>query len=149
MRKIILLLHLIAAVLMFRFALPKIWGQAVSVAGFNEITRSLPVSSDVFRIFTGVTELVIVFLLVVFLLLSFEQIKIMPSLRKHKSSISIAANGLLLATMIGGLLAEFFARDTPKYALVYFAVGLVIISLVNLYYGFTSAGRKILTHAAE
>ncbi|MDQ6913886.1 MAG: hypothetical protein M3128_13545 [Verrucomicrobiota bacterium] len=128
---------------MVRFALPKILGQAVSVAGFNQITRSLPVSSDVFRIFTGVTELVIAFLVVVFLLLSFERITILPGLRKHRSSISIAANGLLLATMTGGLLAEFFARDTPKYTLVYFALGLMLISLFNLSYGFTSAGRKV------
>lgn len=143
MRIIVLLLHFIAAVLMFRFAMPKILGQAVSVEGFNEITRSLRVSSDVFRIFTGVTELVIAFLLIAFLLLSFEPIKLMPALRYYKRTISIAANGLLLATMVGGLLAEFFARDTPKYTLVYIAIGLIIISLVNLYYVLTSEGRKL------
>lgn len=143
MKRIILLFHFIIAVVMLRFAIPKILGQKVSVNGFNEITRSLPVSSDFFRIFTGLTELLIVFLAVLFLLFFFEKIKVLSSLKKYKRSISLAANGLLLATMTGALLAEFFTRETPKYVLVYIAIGLIIISVVNIYYCFTSEGRKL------
>lgn len=141
MKKFILLLHFIAAVSMFRFALPKVSGQQVSIKGFDEITRSLPVSSDFFRVFTGVTELFIVFLMVLFLVLSFKKIKIISALNISKRSVSIIANGLLLITMLGALTAEFFARDTPKYMLVYFAFGLIILSLVNLYYCFAPDGQ--------
>lgn len=143
MKKFILLLHFIAAVLMFRFALPKILGQEVSVQGFNEITRSLPVSSDFFRIFTGVTELIIVFLMGLFLVLSIQKINIAPALKNYKGIISLTANGLLLATMIGGLLAEFFARDMPKYALVYIACGLILVSLINIYYSLTAENGNL------
>lgn len=143
MKKFILLLHFIIVGVLLRFAIPKISGQRVSVEGFNEMSRSLPVSSDFFRVFTGVTELTIAFLSILFLLLSFGKINFLSPLYKYKRSISIAANGLLLATMSGALLAEFYARDNPKYLLVYIAVGLIIISIINLYYCLTSETSRI------
>ncbi len=45
--------------------------------------------------------------------------------------------------MIGALVAEFFARDTPKYLLVYIAIGLLIISVIDLYYGFTHENQEL------
>lgn len=122
---------------MLRFAIPKILGQQISVEGFNEMSRSLPVSSDFFRIFTGMTELTIVFLAILFLLLSWGKIKSLSPLYKYRSRVSTASNGLLLATMTGAILAEFFARENTKYVLVYIAVGLIIAAIINLYYAFT------------
>ncbi len=138
MRKIILWLHVLPALLMAWFAAPKILGAKTSVEGFNEMSQSLPVSSDVFRVFTGASELLIVLLFLIFLILSFKEINFLSALGIDRKIVSFAANGFLLATMIGALIAEFFMRDTPKNMLVYIAIALIVITIINISYFFTS-----------
>lgn len=95
MKKTILLFHLIPTILMSWFAVPKILGAKTSVEGFNEMSRSLPVSSDFLRVFTGFTELFIVSLFIIFLVLSFRKINFLSALKINGKIVSLAANGLL------------------------------------------------------
>ncbi len=142
MKKTIILLHLLPVILMSWFAIPKILGAKTSVQGFNEMSGSLPISSDNFRIFTGLTELLIVLLFAMFLALSLKKMSFLTGLNINKKIVSLLANGLLLTTMIGALIAEFVMRETPKYMLVYIAIGLIVITVINIIYNFNEGKTR-------
>jgi len=101
------------------FAVPKLVGAKKSLAGFEQFKSLVPLDPDVFRIFTGTIELSIAILL---LLYTF----------KSKAILGKIAYGALLATMIGGLVMEFFARPQPEMMLVVIAVLLSLLSIVKL-----------------
>jgi len=111
--------NLVAAGLMLFFAIPKLLGAEKSVKGFEQFESLVPLDPNIFRIFTGSVELIIVILLIIYTF-------------KNKISLGKLAYFLLLATMIGGLIMEFFARPQPVMMLVIIAILLSIFSIYKL-----------------
>ncbi|APG65772.1 hypothetical protein LPB136_10520 [Tenacibaculum todarodis] len=111
--------NLIAALLMLLFAIPKLLGVEKSVKGFEQFKSLVPLDPNMFRIFTGIVELLIALLLIFYTI-------------NNKKNIGKIAYFLLLSTMIGGLTMEFFARQKPDYLLVIIAIILSTLSIFKL-----------------
>ncbi|WP_230080239.1 DoxX family protein [Winogradskyella marina] len=111
--------NFIAAGLMVFFAIPKLIGVEKSVQGFEQFKSLVPLDPTFFRHFTGVVELVIAVLLLVY---AIKRTKILGQL----------AYFLLLSTMLGGLTMEFFARPEPEMMLVVIAIILSALSIYKL-----------------
>jgi hypothetical protein len=111
--------NLIAAALMLFFAVPKLLGVEKSVEGFEQFKSLVPLDPNVFRIFTGVVELSIALLLIIYAI-------------KKTKNLGKLAYFLLLSTMIGGLIMEFFARPKPEMMLVVIAIILSVLSIYKL-----------------
>ncbi|WP_179352718.1 DoxX family protein [Winogradskyella vidalii] len=109
----------VAAAFMVFFALPKLLGAEKSIQGFEQFKSLVPIDPNVFRVFTGAVELIIAILLILYTI-------------KNKHSLGKLAYILLLATMIGGLIMEFFARPVPQWVLVVIAIILLVLSIVKL-----------------
>ncbi len=109
----------IAAGLMTFFAIPKLIGAEKSIKGFEQFKSLVPLDPDLFRIVTGIIELYIAILLIIYAL-------------KNINNLGKLAYFLLLSTMIGGLIMEFFARPTPNIMLVSIAVLLTTLSVYRL-----------------
>ena len=110
---------LLAALLMLFFAIPKLIGAEKSVKGFEQFQSLIPIDPNIFRIFTGSVELIIALLLIFFTI-------------NNNKNIGKVAYFLLLSTMIGGLIMEFFARPEPAMMLVIIAILLSILSFFKL-----------------
>lgn len=111
--------NLVAAVLMLFFSIPKLIGVEKSRVGFEQFKSLVPLDPNVFRIFTGVVELLIAILLIIYTI-------------KNKESLGKIAYFSLLCTMIGGLIMEFFARPQPDMMLVVIAIILSALSIFRL-----------------
>ncbi|MBU2997261.1 DoxX family protein [Cellulophaga baltica] len=101
------------------FAVPKLIGAEKSLKGFEQFKSLVPLDADTFRIFTGVVEFTVAALLIIYIL-------------KKTNNIGKLAYFLLLSTMIGGLIMEFFARPKPEIMLVVIALLLSILSIYKL-----------------
>ncbi|WP_430410455.1 DoxX family protein [Kordia sp.] len=111
--------NLIAAGLMLFFSIPKLIGVEKSVQGFEQFQSLVPIDPTIFRVFTGIVELTIAILLIIYTI-------------KGINNLGKLAYFLLLATMIGGLTMEFFARPKPEMMLVVIAVLLSALSIYKL-----------------
>lgn len=109
----------VAAGFMIFFALPKLLGAEKSIQGFEQFKSLVPIDPNVFRVFTGVVELLIAILLILYTI-------------KNKNNLGKLAYFLLLATMVGGLIMEFFARPEPQMMLVVIAIVLSVLSIYKL-----------------
>ena len=110
---------LIAAGLMLFFAIPKLIGVEKSVEGFKQFESLVPLDPDVFRVFTGVVEILIAILLIAYAI-------------KKVASLGRLSYFLLLSTMLGGLTMDFFARPKPDMMLVVIAILLSALSIYKL-----------------
>tara|TARA_R110002073_G_scaffold40547_1_gene114840 strand:+ start:43849 stop:44244 length:396 start_codon:yes stop_codon:yes gene_type:complete len=112
-------INIIVIGLMTFFAIPKLLGKPQSIAGFKQFENAIHINADFFRIFTGISELGLALLILVFVF------------NKNKTIGKIAFSFLLI-TMITALALEFFARPEPKIMLVIIAVILALLSLYKL-----------------
>jgi len=101
------------------FAVPKLLAMPKSVEGFRQFASVLPVDADLFRLFTGVSEMGIAILLLYFVI-------------SYKAKIGIAAYLFLLITMLTALGIEFFVRPKPEMLLVGIAIVLVLFSIYQI-----------------
>jgi prolipoprotein diacylglyceryltransferase len=101
------------------FALPKLLGKPQSIEGFKQFENAINLNADFFRIFTGISELGLALLFVIF------------AINKNRT-IGRIAFSFLSITMITALILEFFARPQPKNLLVFIAVLLVVFSIYRL-----------------
>lgn len=108
---------------MFKFAKPKLMAMPVSVKSFTQFGEALHINGTAFMYFTGVLEASIVILLLASLFLSNEK----PGLL-----VSMAGYLILLGTMGGALLTEFFVRPAPVQKLVAIALGLSAVAIMQL-----------------
>ncbi len=111
--------NFIPVIAMIYFAIPKLLGMPRSIAGFKTFESAIHINADFFRIFTGVSELVLATLILIFVF------------SKNKT-IGIFAFAFLLITMITALVLEFFARPEPVTLLVVIALILASISIYKL-----------------
>jgi len=99
--------NLIASALMFLFGIQKIIGVEEAKAAFIQFQEIIGIDADLFRVFTGATEVGIAILLI------FATIK-------QSSKLTFFAYAMLLSTMAGALTVEFFVREQPEIPLVTF-----------------------------
>ncbi len=105
--------------LMAFFAIPKLLGVPQSKEGFIQFENAIHIDADFFRIFTGISELGLALLILVFII-------------KKNKNIGKLAFAFLLVTMVTALGLEFFARPEPKMVLVIIAIVLAAISIFKL-----------------
>ena len=111
--------NLLAAGLMIFFAVPKLLGFEESVAGFEQFKSLVPLDPKLFRVFTGCVELLVALVLIIYTI-------------NNKENLGRLGYFLLLATMMGGLIMEFFARPEPEMMLVVIAIVLSLLSIYRL-----------------
>jgi hypothetical protein len=104
---------------MLFFSIPKLIGVEKTVQGFEQFKSLVSINPDIFRLFTGSVELIIAILLIAYTV-------------KNTNGLGKLAYFLLLATMIGGLTMEFFARPEPDMMLVVIAIILAVLSIYKL-----------------
>jgi CDP-diglyceride synthetase len=111
-----------------RFAISKLAGWEISVNAFIEMAKPLGIDPTFFRVFTGfiISAVVIGYLAIAI----YSLVKNKSEKKYKKSAILLNLFGLL--TMIGALIAEFSLRVQPKWMLVYIAIGIVLISTLNI-----------------
>lgn len=111
-----------------RFAISKLAGWEISVNAFIEMAKPLDIDPTFFRVFTGfiISAVVIGYLAIAI----YSLVKNKSEKKYKKSAILLNLFGLL--TMIGALIAEFSLRVQPKWMLVYIAIGIVLISTLNI-----------------
>ncbi|MBQ0787121.1 MAG: DoxX family protein [Oceanihabitans sp.] len=113
------IINIVISAIMVFFAIPKLLGKPQSVEGFKQFENAFGIPADLFRVFTGIAELALAILFILF------------ALNKNKT-IGKIAFGFLLITMVSALFLEFFARPEPKIALVILAILLGIVSAFRL-----------------
>lgn len=113
------IINIVAIIIMTYFAIPKLMGKPQSIAGFKQFENAIGLDAGFFRIFTGVSELGLAALLVIY---AFTKNKI----------IGKVAFTFLLITMITAFVLEFFARPEPVIILVTIAIILAFLSIYKL-----------------
>jgi len=113
------IINSITIVVMIFFAIPKLLGKPQSIAGFKQFENAIHLDADFFQIFTGISELGLALLVLVF------------AFTKNKTMGKVAFR-LLLITTLTALTLEFFARPEPKVILVVIAVILAFLSVYKL-----------------
>ncbi len=112
-------INVISIVAMTYFAIPKLLGMPQSIAGFEQFEKAIHVDADFFRMVTGISELGLAALLLVF------------AIGKHRI-IGKMAFSMLLMVMLTALGMEFFARPKPVPMLVAIALVLSFFSVYRL-----------------
>ncbi|MBD0777886.1 hypothetical protein HPE56_08775 [Maribacter sp. ANRC-HE7] len=112
-------INIVASAMMLFFAIPKLLGQPQSKAGFEHFGKALKIDADIFRVFTGLSELGLAIVLLVFIF-------------TKRAMLGKFAFLFLLAMMLTALGLEFFARPEPKMVLVVIAIILAAISIYRL-----------------
>ena len=122
MKKIISqIINIISIVAMGYFAIPKLLAKPMSVAGFQQFENAIHINADFFRVFTGLSEMTMVILILYFAI-------------SQKIEVGIFAFLFLLITMLTALGLEFFARPEPKILLVIIAIVLALLSAYQIFY---------------
>ena len=120
MKKIIdQIINIITIAVMTFFAIPKLLAKPQSTAGFNQFEKVIHLDADFFRIFTGISELSLALLVLIFIF-------------NKNETIGKIAYTFLLVTMVTALGLEFFARPEPKTVLVIIAIFLALLSIYKL-----------------
>lgn len=132
MRKLLFITNILMAIILSRFAISKLAGWEISIQAFIEMAKPLGIDPTFFRIATGI--------LITIVVIGYFTTAIFSSLNKeYRNNATVPfikwatyTNVLGLLTMVGALIAEFSLRVQPKWLLVYIAVGIVLVSIVNI-----------------
>lgn len=132
MNKILFITHLIMGGILSRFAISKLTGWEISVKAFIEMAQPLSIDPTLFRISTGIViaAVVVAYLTTAILSLFRNNTAITSKIQFEKWAILTNLFGIF--TMTGALIAEFSLRVQPKWLLVYIAISIVVISLINI-----------------
>ncbi len=113
------IINIVTVLTMTYFAIPKLLGKPQSVAGFEQFEKAIQLDAAFFRIFTGIAELSLVLMVLIF---AFNRSK----------QLGTIAYAFLLTTMAVALGLEFFARPAPKILLVIIAIVMATFAILNL-----------------
>lgn len=132
MRNVLFITNLLMGTVLSRFAISKLAGWDISVKAFIEMAKPLGIDPTFFRISTGIaiTAVVLAYLLTAIFSLS-KKDNVLGSKITFKLWASFS-NFFGLLTMTGALIAEFSLRDQPKWLLVYIAISIIMLSILNL-----------------
>lgn len=120
----IMLLSVANAIFMLKFALPKLMAADVSVRSFQQFAEVLPVNANVFMYFTGVLEMLVALVFIASVLLMQGQKGIV---------MTVVGLILLVGTLSGALLTEYFIRPAPIDFLVQLCCIFLFGAAIHLY----------------
>ncbi|MDF3130577.1 hypothetical protein P0Y35_15320 [Kiritimatiellaeota bacterium B1221] len=127
-KTMLILLNVMTALILTRFTVSKFAAWPESVAGFVDMAKPLGIDPTFFRITTG---FIIGFAVLFFL----SNVLILIRMKNAQGGFIrwFTFNNLYaLGAMTGALLAEFFLRSSVKWMLVYIALGVILVSILNL-----------------
>ncbi len=134
-KTLLIILNILAALILTRFTVSKFAAWPESVAGFVDMAKPLGIDPTFFRITTG--------FIIGFAVLSFlcncVLILRMKKVQDRGLWVFAFTNLYALGAMTGALLSEFFLRSSVKWMLVYIAIAVISVSILNL----LTYGRKI------
>ena len=141
MKPLLIVLNLISGLVLTRFTISKFAAWPVSVEAFVDMARPLGIDPTFFRIATG--------FVIGYAAISFFTnglILLLKKERNEKAKLIYTFNSLYaIGAMTGALFSEFLLRTAPKWPLVYIAIGIVALAVVNLlsrYSGFPQVIRR-------
>jgi hypothetical protein len=143
MKYVLFTTNLLMSAILSRFAISKLTGWEISVKAFIEMAQPLGIDPTFFRLFTGFVILTVVLAYLATALYSLLEAKIAGKLKIGFQNFAQYSNLLGLFTMLGALMAEFSLRVQPKWLLVYIAIGIILLSIINLMILKTSASYKL------
>jgi hypothetical protein len=143
MKYVLFTTNLLMSAILSRFAISKLAGWEISVKAFIEMAQPLGIDPTFFRLFTGFVILTVVLAYLATALYSLLEAKIAGKLKIGFQNFAQYSNLLGLFTMLGALMAEFSLRVQPKWLLVYIAIGIILLSIINLMILKTSASYKL------
>lgn len=127
MKKILILLNLIAGFILLRFTVSKFAAWPISVAGFIDMAQPLGVDPTALRITTG--------FIIGYAMLAFFTNCFIIFFKKENNRNYVLLLGFnifyALGAMIGALLTEFYIRSSVKWLLVYLAIGVIVVAISN------------------
>jgi hypothetical protein len=143
MKYVLFTTNLLMSAILSRFAISKLAGWEISVKAFIEMAQPLGIDPTFFRLFTGFVILTVVLAYLSTALYSLLEAKMASKLKIGFQNFAQYSNLLGLLTMLGALMAEFSLRVQPKWLLVYIAIGIILLSIINLMILKTSASYKL------
>ncbi|WP_372755412.1 hypothetical protein [Labilibaculum sp.] len=132
MKFVLFTTNLLMSAVLSRFAISKLAGWEISVNAFIEMAQPLGINPTFFRLFTGFVILSIVIAYLSTAIYSLFESKIGSEVKINFKKFANYSNLMGLLTMIGALLAELFLRVQPKWPLVYIAIAVIILSIINM-----------------
>lgn len=132
MNKVLFITNLLMGSVLSRFAISKLTGWEISVKAFVEMAKPLGIDPTFFRVSTGI---VIAAVVIAYLTTAiFSLLRNNPAIKSKILFTKWAtfANLFGLVTMAGALIAEFSLRVQPKWLLVYIAVSIILLSILNI-----------------
>ena len=132
MNKVLFITNLLMGAILSRFAISKLTGWEISVKAFIEMAKPLGIDPTFFRVSTGIiiTAVVVGYFATAFFSLFTTNSGIKTKIHFKKWALLTNLFGLL--TMVGALIAEFSLRVQPKWLLVYIALGIILLSTMNI-----------------
>jgi hypothetical protein len=115
-----------------RFAISKLTGWEISVKAFIEMAKPLGIDPTFFRVSAGILISAVVIGYLTTAIFSLLNDKPHINSRIQFTKWATFANLIGLLTMTGALIAEFALRVQPKWLLVYIAITIIILSLLNI-----------------
>lgn len=133
MNKVLFITNSLMGIVLTRFAISKLVGWDISVKAFIEMAKPLGIDPTFFRVSTGLLISAVVIGYLVTAIFSLIKNNALTKYKIPFSKWATLTNLFGLLTMVGALIAEFSLRVQPKMMLVYIALGIVIISTVNIF----------------
>ncbi|RPE00796.1 hypothetical protein EGM88_00140 [Aureibaculum marinum] len=133
MNKLLFITNALMAIVLSRFAISKLTGWEISVKAFIEMAKPLGIDPTFFRIATGILISVVVIGYLATAIFSLVKNNAITKFNIPFSEWAFYANLLGLLTMVGALIAEYTLRIEPKMLLVYIALGIVLLSSLNIF----------------
>ena len=132
MNKVLFATNLIMGSVLSRFAISKLAGWDISVKAFIEMAQPLAIDPTFFRISTGIVISAVVLAYVTSAIFSLSKKSTVLNTKIQFKHWATFSNLFGLFTMTGALIAEFSLRVEPKWLLVYIAIFIIMLSILNL-----------------
>jgi len=132
MNKLLFITNIFMGIVLSRFAISKLAGWEISVKAFIEMAEPLGIDPTFFRISTGLVIAAVVIGYISTAIFSLLRSISVVKFQNRFTKLATFTNLLGLLTMTGALIAEFSLRVQPKWLLVYIAITIIILSVLNI-----------------
>lgn len=141
-KTLLIILNFLAGLVLVRFTVSKFAAWPISVAGFVDMAKPLGIDPTTFRLTAGfIIGYTALAFFINILIIFFKK-------ENNRKYILLLTFNILYAigAMVGALLTEFYLRSSVKWLLVYIAVGVIVIAIMNFftyYDSITNALKKL------
>ncbi|BDD06958.1 hypothetical protein [Aureibacter tunicatorum] len=122
---VLAVLNIITSIYLFyRFVVSKFAAWPGTVAGFEDMAKTINIDPVFFRWMSGIV------ILIASIGILLNGIRYFSGIVRGK--VALILNYWTIMSMISALVAEFFLRTEPKLGLVYFAIFIILLAIINL-----------------